>query len=79
MDRSKLIERIVIDPDVMFGKPTIRGTRLTVGLILDLFAQGIGFDDILLDYPNITKDDIFACFAYAKEAIEKPSFMPLGK
>ncbi len=69
---NKLINRIVIDPEIMTGKPTIKGTRLTVGLILGLFATGMNFNEILAEYPNITAEDIYACFAYAKEAVENP-------
>lgn len=78
MEKRNLLERIMVDPDVMVGKPIVRGTRITVGLILDLLAQGIEIDEILTDYPHLKKEDIFACLIYAKEAVDNPTFMPLG-
>lgn len=61
----------------MAGKPVIKGTRLTVQLILGLLAQGIAIDDILREYKNITKEDIFACLAFAQEALDASVFAPL--
>ncbi len=58
-------ERIVIDPDVLAGKPVIRGTRLAVEFIVDLFAQGWTEADILRNYPGLAKEDIQGCLAYA--------------
>ena len=78
METKNLLERIIINPDIMVGKPIIKGTRITVGLILDLLAQGIEISEILTDYPHLQKEDIFACLIYAKEAVENPTFMPLG-
>ena len=60
-------ERIVIDPDILVGKPTIKGTRLAVEFIIDLLAQGWSEDEILRNYPGITIDDIHACLSYASE------------
>lgn len=75
---NDLIGRITVDPDVMVGKPVIKGTRLTVELILTLLIQGISMEEILQDYPNLTKQDIFACLAFAKEALINSTFMPLN-
>lgn len=62
-------ERIVSDPDVMLGKPVIKGTRITVELILRKFSEGTSFDEILQGYPNLTRKDIFACLSYSAEII----------
>lgn len=62
---ENLLNRIGVNPDVMSGKPIIKGTRLTVGLILDLLSQGLSIDNLLLEYPNIKKEDVYACFLYA--------------
>jgi uncharacterized protein (DUF433 family) len=67
MTRDELLSRITIDPQVCFGKPCIRGTRLWVSWILDLLADGMGLEEVLADYPQITKDDIRACIAYGSE------------
>jgi len=60
-------DRIVIDPSIRFGKPCVRGTRITVGDILDYLASGMREEDILRDFPQLTSDDIRACLAYAAE------------
>jgi uncharacterized protein (DUF433 family) len=60
-------DRIVIDPSIRFGKPCVRGTRITVGDILDYLASGMREEDILRDFPQLTGDDIRACLAYAAE------------
>lgn len=74
----KLLERIVLDPDVMVGKPVIRGTRLTVEFILGLLAQGATEDEILDEYHNLTQEDIRACLTFASESVSDSSFMPLA-
>ena len=64
MATGDLPERIAIDPDLCFGKPTIRGTRIWVGLILGFLADGMTVEEILAEYPSLTDDDIRACLAY---------------
>ena len=73
-------DRIVIDPEILVGKPVIKGTRLAVEFIIDLLAQGWGEQDILRNYPGITREDIQACLAYASEIlkVEKVYAFPLG-
>jgi uncharacterized protein (DUF433 family) len=61
------LERITIDPSVRFGKPCVRGTRISVGDILEYLASGMSEDEILSDFPQLTRDDIRACLAYAAE------------
>lgn len=58
-------ERIHADPDILAGKPVIRGTRLAVEFILELLAAGRSAAEILDDYPGLTKEDILACLTYA--------------
>ncbi len=60
-------ERIVIDPEVRFGKPCVRGTRITVGDVLSYLASGMSEEDILTDFPYLAREDIRACLAYAAE------------
>ncbi len=64
---NPLLERISIDPNVCFGKPCIRGTRIWVSLILDLLASGSSIDELLTEYPQLTVDDIRAAIAYGAE------------
>jgi uncharacterized protein (DUF433 family) len=60
-----LSERIIVDPEVLAGKPVIRGTRLAVEFILELFAAGQSENDLLINYPGLTREDILACLSYA--------------
>ena len=59
--------RIVMNPEIRFGKPTVRGTRLTVGDVLTYLAAGVKEDEILADFPQLTREDIRACLAFAAE------------
>ena len=65
MRNETLLERIVVDPRVMVGKPIIRGTRLTVEYILNLLAHGATVEEILEEYQGLTEDDIKACLLFA--------------
>jgi uncharacterized protein (DUF433 family) len=58
-------ERIHQDPEILAGKPVIRGTRLAVEFILELLAAGRSEAEILDDYPGMTREDILACLSYA--------------
>jgi uncharacterized protein (DUF433 family) len=60
-------DRIVIDPEVRFGKPCVRGTRLTVGDVLSYLAGGMSEDEVLADFPQLTREDIRACLAFAAD------------
>ncbi|MDP1860492.1 MAG: DUF433 domain-containing protein [Gemmatimonadaceae bacterium] len=59
--------RISIDPTVRFGKPCVRGTRLTVGDVLSYLASGMTEAEVLADFPQLTHDDVLACLAFAAE------------
>ena len=67
LKREELLRRISIDPNVCFGKPCIRGTRIWVSLIVDNLADGIPEAEILAAYPQLTSEDIRAALAYAAE------------
>jgi uncharacterized protein (DUF433 family) len=67
MKSHPLLERISIDPRVCFGKPTVRGTRIWVSLILDLLAGGMTMGELLEEYPQLTTEDIRAAIAYGAE------------
>ena len=64
---NALLSRVSIDPNVCFGKPCIRGTRIWVSLILDLLASGETQERILAEYPQLTHEDILASLAYGAE------------
>ena len=67
MDRTTLLERITIDPNVCFGKPCVRGTRIWVSLVLDSLADGLSVDDVMAAYPHLVREDVQACIAYGAE------------
>jgi uncharacterized protein (DUF433 family) len=77
MEEKNLLERIVLNPKIMAGKPVIRGTRLTVDFILNLFAHGASEKEILNEYKGLTAEDIQACFLFATKSLENTDFMPL--
>jgi uncharacterized protein (DUF433 family) len=64
-------DRIVIDPDILVGKPVVKGTRLSVDFLLGLLAQGWPEAEIVRNYPNLQHEDILACLAYASEALSE--------
>jgi uncharacterized protein (DUF433 family) len=65
---SPLIDRISVDPNVCHGQPCVKGTRVMVWLVLNYLANGDSIEDILAAYPNLAREDIRACLAYAAEA-----------
>jgi uncharacterized protein (DUF433 family) len=58
---------ITLEPGKRSGKPCIRGLRITVQDVLDWLASGMTLDDILIDYPELTREDVLACLAYAAQ------------
>jgi len=71
-------DRIIINPEILVGKPVIRGTRLAVEFIIDLMAQGWTEEDILKNYPGLTHEDLLACLAYASECLHSEKVYPAG-
>ena len=61
------LERITVDPSVRFGKPCVRGTRLSVGDVLGYLAGGMTEPEVLANFPQLTHEDILACLAVAAE------------
>lgn len=64
---KNLLKRIVIDSDICHGKPTIRGLRYPVEMILELLASGMSYDEILEDYEDLENEDILAVLQYASK------------
>jgi len=71
-------ERVVVDPQVMVGKPVIAGTRILVEDILRKLAAGMSEEAILRDYPRLTREDIQAALAYACDAVGSEEILPVG-
>ncbi len=65
--KNQLLQRISIDPNICFGKPCIRGTRIWVSLVLDFLATGMTGAEIIKEYPQLTEEDIRAAIAYGSE------------
>ena len=75
--KERLLNRIEINPKVMLGKPVIKGTRITVEIILRKLSQNIPTDEILADYPKLKEEDIQAAIAYAATALSTEDIFPL--
>jgi uncharacterized protein (DUF433 family) len=73
---SDVAPGITLDPDVLSGKPVIRGTRLAVDFVIGLLADGWGEEAILAEYPGVTHDDIVACLAYARDVLRSERVYP---
>jgi len=67
----KYQERIIVDPEIMHGKPVIKGTRIPVYVVLNLLAGGMSEEEVLKEYPDLTRDDIRACPEYAAHLAEE--------
>lgn len=77
MNDDLLLARITFNPNVMDGKPVIRGTRLTVEYVLNLRAHGATEDEILAEYADLSAEDIQACYFVASKSLEKTTLLPL--
>ncbi len=64
---KELLSRISVNPNVCFGKPCIKGTRIWVSLLLDMLADGMTIEDILKEYPHLKREDVLAAMAYGAE------------
>lgn len=76
VERMDWRQRIALDPAVLTGKPVINGTRISVELVIDLLAQGWTEDDVLNNYPGVTRDDLRACLHYASEMVRDERVFP---
>lgn len=77
MTDQQLLERIVLNPQVLVGKPVIRGTRLSVEYILNLLAHGATITEIIEEYQYLNPKDIQACILFASKSLSNATFMPL--
>jgi len=70
-------DHIAVDPRILVGKPIIKGTRISVELVIDLLAAGWTHEQILDSYPRLKVDDVRACLAYASELLHGEKVFPL--
>jgi uncharacterized protein (DUF433 family) len=75
-EHTRYQERIVVDPEILVGKPVVRGTRIPVELILKRLAQDLNFDTLFESYPRLTPEDVKACLEYAKALVEGEALFP---
>ena len=68
--------RIALAPDVLAGKPVIRGTRLSAEFVISLMADGWSEADILANYPDIAHEDVIACLTYARDMLSSEKVFP---
>jgi uncharacterized protein (DUF433 family) len=73
-----LPQRLMVDPEILSGKPVIRGSRISAELVLDLLAAGMPESEILGNYPGIEHEDILACLAYASQLAHEWKIFPLS-
>ncbi|HOY68036.1 MAG TPA: DUF433 domain-containing protein [Candidatus Ozemobacteraceae bacterium] len=72
-----MTSRIIVDQDILLGKPIIKGSRITVEFVIGLLAQGWKYEDITKNYPRVTQEDIIACLKYASEVLESEKVFPI--
>lgn len=73
---TDLLKRVEIDPQVMLGKPVIRGTRITVELVLEKLAGGVSWDEVLKSYPRLQREDIAAALEFAAQSLRADAYVP---
>jgi uncharacterized protein (DUF433 family) len=76
---ERLLERITVDPNVLVGKPCIRGMRISVVQVLDSLAAGVSPKELLEEYPVLELEDIKAALLYARELVAMEQVYPVGK
>ncbi|MCY4075658.1 MAG: DUF433 domain-containing protein [Acidobacteria bacterium] len=69
-------DRIIVDPDVLVGKPVIKGTRIAVEFVIELMARGWTTEQILTEYDHLTTEDIRACLMYASDVLKSERVYP---
>ena len=77
MDRSELLDRITVSPDILVGKPTIRGMRISVEQVLDALAAGVPEQELLEDCPALEPQDIGAVLLYARDVVASERIYPI--
>ena len=70
-------DRITVDPRILVGKPVVKGTRISVEMVVDLLAAGWTHEQVLDSYPTLKADDVLACLAYASELLHEEKVFPL--
>lgn len=72
-------EHIVVNPEILSGKPIIKGTRISVEFLLDCFASGWSYDEVLESYPHLTREQVQAAIEFAAELFKEQRLVAIGK
>lgn len=72
-------DRIAVDPDILVGKPVVRGTRISVELLMDRLGDGWTMEQILESYPRLTRDDVLAAIRFVTEVFREEEFVAIHK
>lgn len=72
------MKKIIINPKILSGKPIFEGTRIPVDLVLDLLSQNYNLEEILKEYPSLTKEDILSAIKFATEKIKEEKIYPIS-
>ena len=75
---KKWEDNIESNPNILYGKPVIKGTRIPVELLLEKMSNGQKFQEIIQNYPDLKEDDLFACMAYAASLLRNEITIPLA-
>jgi uncharacterized protein (DUF433 family) len=75
-DTADYRERIVVDPNIRFGKPVVRGTRITVGDVLGYLAAGMTEAEFLAEFPQLSHEDVLACLGFAADRERRVATVP---
>lgn len=79
IEKNDLLQRIVVDPNIMVGQACVKGTRLTVTFILELLIYGMSIEQVLIDYPQLSREDISSCLLFAQQVMTDITFVPMFK
>ncbi|MBI5065017.1 DUF433 domain-containing protein [Candidatus Woesearchaeota archaeon] len=71
--------RIIIDPEILAGKPVVKGTRMSVEFILELLSSGMSIEELLQEYPHLSREDVLASLKYATGALQHEEVYPTAK
>ena len=72
-----IVQRVEVNPDIMVGKPVIKGTRIPVDLIVKLLGEGLNIEEILKDYPQLSETDVKAALLYASKVLSGEQVFPI--
>ena len=70
-ENQSYLDRIIMDPEILVGKPTVRGTRIPVELVLKRLSQDLDLEELFKSYPRLTREDVKACLEFAESKVRR--------